>query len=237
MHHQNNKNNMKKPALLSLQKIVLASTNPGKLEELAYFFAQTNILLEPQNNFTENHVEETGLSFIENALIKARFAAKHSGLPALADDSGLCVDVLDGAPGIYSARYATSDPSYQKQDVHTANVTKLLDQLNNIDIAGQTVKKEAQASFHCVLALVFHAEDPLPRIFHGQWHGTIIRERRGHCGFGYDPVFQPDHYSCTAAELSPEEKHRISHRAQAVNQLMQWLTTHSTGEPDTELAV
>ena len=202
------------------QRIVLASTNTGKLREFLHYFAHKNIQLELQNQFTTHSAAETGWSFIENALIKARFASLHAGLPALADDSGLCVTALNGAPGIYSARYAADDPKYHKTQGTidpVANVRKLLDHMKNFQVNAR------HASFHCVLALVRHAQDPLPLLFHGQWLGQITHTMVGQQGFGYDPVFQPEGYTCTAAELSPEQKYQISHRAQAVQQLMQWL--------------
>ena len=197
---------------MKFNKIVLATLNEGKVREFQDCFADMDISFIPQSLFTEVSVAETGLSFIENAIIKARFAAEQSHLPALADDSGLCVPALAGEPGIYSARYAeTSDINLNSSQ---NNINKLLYKLKDVP------DDERQASFHCVLAFVRNAKDPLPLIAQGHWHGRILRKNQGIQGFGYDPVFQPDAYDCSAAELKPSEKNRISHRAQAIKKLL-----------------
>ncbi|HYQ38633.1 MAG TPA: RdgB/HAM1 family non-canonical purine NTP pyrophosphatase, partial [Pseudomonas sp.] len=160
--------------------------------------------------FSSHEPEETGLSFVENAILKARHAARVSGLPALADDSGLAVDALGGAPGIYSARYAGG-----KDDA--ANNAKLLAELADVPDA------ERGAQFVCALALVRHAEDPLPILCEGLWHGRILHEARGEHGFGYDPLFWVPECDCASAELPAAEKNRLSHRARAMAQLKQRL--------------
>ncbi len=192
-----------------MNKLVLASHNQGKLKELQAMLAGHFKVLSVAD-FSAAEVEETGLSFVENAILKARHAAKVSGLPALADDSGLAVDFLQGAPGIHSARYSgTGDDA--------ANNSKLLQQLQGV-AAGQR-----SAQFVCVLALVRHANDPLPVICEGIWPGQILQQSRGTHGFGYDPLFLPDGQQCSSAELEPELKNRISHRALAMQQLKQRL--------------
>ena len=160
--------------------------------------------------FSSHEPEETGLSFVENAILKARHAARVSGLPALADDSGLAVDALGGAPGIYSARYADGLGD-------AANNAKLLDALKDVP------DEERDAQFVCALALVHHAEDPLPIICEGLWHGRILHAARGAGGFGYDPLFWVPERECASAELPPAEKNQLSHRARAMAQLKQRL--------------
>ena len=189
------------------QTMVLATGNTGKLRELQDLLRDLPITLRPQSEFAVPEAAETGLNFAENAIIKARNAARHSGLPALADDSGLAVDALQGAPGIYSARYA--GPAADDQ----ANRAKLL--------AAMAGLAEAQrgASFHCVLVYLRHPEDPIPCICHGMWRGRIAFEARGPHGFGYDPIFIPAGLTLTAAELDPAEKQNLSHRAQAIRRL------------------
>ncbi|PJK06909.1 non-canonical purine NTP pyrophosphatase, RdgB/HAM1 family [Lysobacteraceae bacterium NML120232] len=185
-------------------RLILASHNSGKLAELQALLAPLGFDLIPQNALGIDEPEETGLSFVENAILKARHAARISGLPALADDSGLCVDALGGAPGLYSARYAGAHGD------HAANIDKLLEALQNQPEAGRS------ARFVCVLALLRHAEDPQPLIAEGLWEGRILHRRAGTGGFGYDPVFFVPEYDMSAAELAPEEKNRISHRARAL---------------------
>lgn len=186
-------------------KIVLASGNAGKLAELRELFDDSPIELVAQSQLGIDDVEETGLSFIENAILKARHAASGSGLPALGDDSGLCVDALNGAPGLYSARYAGEHGNAR------ANIDKLLRELDGI------TDDQRVARFVCVLALLRNADDPAPLIAQGIWHGRILRAPRGDAGFGYDPVFRPDNGDgCSAAELDPILKNRISHRGQAL---------------------
>ena len=185
-------------------KLVLASGNAGKLAEFRTLLGDAGWDVRPQSEFGIGDAEETGLSFIENAILKARHAARASGLPALADDSGLCVDALDGAPGLYSARYAGAHGDA------AANIDKLLGQLREVEPARRT------ARFVCVLALLRHAEDPTPVIAQGEWEGRILSTPRGNHGFGYDPVFLVPEHDASAAQLEPALKHRISHRAQAM---------------------
>lgn len=188
------------------KKIVLASGNAGKLREFSQLFANWDVEVVPQSAFDMPEAEETGLSFIENALIKARHASRFSGLPALADDSGLAVDALGGAPGIYSARYAGTDAD------DADNNRKLLQALAEVPDARRG------ASFHCALAFVRSAADPVPLVCSARWSGRILREPAGERGFGYDPLFYIDSQGMTSAQLSREVKNRISHRARAVQQ-------------------
>jgi len=196
-------------------KIVLASGNAGKLAEFKLIFAPMDISVVPQSEFKVSEVEETGLSFIENAILKARHASAASGLPALADDSGLSVDFLDGAPGIYSARYAGSGASDED------NIDKLLDALR------EAPEEARGAAFVCALAFVRHPEDPIPVIAQGKWRGAVLTEKHGHEGFGYDPVFWVPEKQCAAAQLSKQEKNAMSHRALAVAQLIEAFRTLS----------
>ncbi|HFD12015.1 MAG TPA: RdgB/HAM1 family non-canonical purine NTP pyrophosphatase [Crenotrichaceae bacterium] len=189
--------------------VVLASGNPGKIREFQAVLKDFH--LKPQSEFTVPEVEETGLSFVENALIKARNASRHTGLPALADDSGLVVDALSGAPGIYSARYAGIQATDQE------NLDQLLIDLENVADAKRT------ARFVCVLAFCQYPADPIPVIAQGIWEGTILREQRGVGGFGYDPVFYVPETQCASAELSAEQKNAISHRGQALIELCRLL--------------
>ncbi len=189
------------------QQIVLATGNKGKVKELATMLAPFNMTIIPQNECDVPEADETGTTFVENAIIKARNAAKHTGLPAIADDSGLEVDYLNGQPGIYSARYAGA--SAKDGD----NVVKLLDALKGV------TKEQRSARFHCVLVYMRHAEDPTPLIFHGSWEGQITEQASGTEGFGYDPVFNGAEYSCTAAQLTPEKKNQLSHRGKALRLL------------------
>ncbi|MEX1198024.1 MAG: RdgB/HAM1 family non-canonical purine NTP pyrophosphatase [Pseudohongiellaceae bacterium] len=193
------------------QRIVLASGNAGKLKEMQRILADAGVELISQRELDLDSPEETGLTFVENALIKARHASRASGLPALADDSGLAVDALHGAPGIHSARYA---------GVHgddAANNRKLLDALRDVPENRRT------ARFICVIAFLRHPEDPVPLICQGVWPGIIRREPSGGNGFGYDPLFQVPDRHCSSAELPPDEKNRISHRGRALQQLLaQW---------------
>lgn len=192
-------------ATLPFNELVLASNNKGKLAELQAMLGDS-IKVRPQSDFTDIEAEETGLTFVENALIKARHAASVSGLPALADDSGLAVDALGGAPGIYSARYAGGAGD-------AANNAKLLDALKDVPDA------ERGAQFICALALLRHAEDPIPLICEGAWEGRILHAASGEHGFGYDPLFWVPERNCSSAELSPQEKNQLSHRARAMAQL------------------
>jgi len=194
-------------------KLVLASSNPGKLAEFAQILATTqpDWDIVPQARLGITDAEETGLSFIENAILKARHAARMSGLPALADDSGLCVDALDGAPGIHSARYAGAHGDA------AANIAKLLDALRGTPEAARS------ARFCCVLALLRHPHDPEPLIAQGRWQGRILPASRGKGGFGYDPVFFDPMLGQSAAELAPSVKQHSSHRGRALQQLQQHL--------------
>ncbi|AMX01332.1 RdgB/HAM1 family non-canonical purine NTP pyrophosphatase [Microbulbifer thermotolerans] len=187
-----------------LQKIVLASGNAGKLREFSQLFASWDIEVVPQSAFKTPDVEESGLSFIENALIKARHASRVSGLPALADDSGLAVDALGGAPGIYSARYAGPGASDEE------NNRKLLDAMESVG------DSQRHASFHCALAFVRGHDDPVPLVCSAQWRGSILQSPLGEQGFGYDPLFYVESHKMTSAQLPREVKNRISHRARAV---------------------
>ncbi len=190
-------------------KLVLASSNKGKLEELRQLLADADVELVAQSELGVGDAEETGLGFVENALLKARHAAALTGLPALADDSGICVDVLGGAPGIYSARYAGEHGNAQ------ANIDKLLRELGDVDDARR------DAHFYCVLVLVRHAHDPQPLIAEGQWNGTILRARRGSGGHGYDPVFFDPQHAQSAAEMPAQLKNSLSHRGKALAELRQ----------------
>lgn len=194
-----------------LQKIVIASGNQGKLKEIQLLLQASNIEVLPQSFFNVTEAEEPYCTFIENALAKARHASLHTGLPALADDSGICVDALQGLPGVYSARYACTLPSDAKSD--TANNEKLLHALQH--------QTNRQAHYYCVMVLVKYAEDPQPLIAEGIWQGEILTAARGIGGFGYDPVFLDIATGKTGAELPIEIKNRISHRGQALQQLLQ----------------
>lgn len=192
-----------------MQKVVLATGNAGKVRELASLLRDFGLDIVAQTELGVESAEETGLTFIENAILKARHAAAITGLPAIADDSGLAVDALGGAPGIYSARYAGVDASDRQ------NLEKLLVALNDVP------DKQRQAQFHCVLVYLRHADDPTPLVFHGVWPGEITRAPAGEGGFGYDPIFYVPSEGKTAAELTREEKSAISHRGQALKQLLE----------------
>lgn len=194
-------------------KIVFASTNAGKIRELQALLNDVDIQVLPQNELGVTEIPETGLTFEENALIKARHACSETGLPAIADDSGLEVPVLQGAPGIYSARYAG------KNATSTDNIKKLLQELKNISA------ENPEACFHCVLVYLRHADDPNPIICHGIWQGSILNAPRGEKGFGYDPVFFDSTYQCSAAELPLGVKNKISHRGKALHLLMEKLSS------------
>ena len=185
-------------------KLVLASSNAGKLAELRDLLGD-GFELHAQSEFAVEDAEETGLSFIENAILKARHASRATGLPALGDDSGLCVDALDGAPGLYSARYAGSDSD--------ANIDKLLGALDGVP------DEQRSGRFVCVLALVRHVDDPMPVVAEGVWEGRILHARTGSNGFGYDPVFFSPAHGCGAAELPADIKNRDSHRGVALAKL------------------
>lgn len=191
-------------------KVVLASGNRKKAKELTEAITAFDVI--PQTSFGLNSIPEIGLTFVENALLKARHAAEKTGLSALADDSGLVVPALDGMPGLYSARYAG-----EKADAQ-ANMLKLLDKMTGLD--GEARK----AYFVCVLVLLKTYDDPLPIIAQGIWHGTIATEPSGQQGFGYDPVFYIESLHCTAAMLTPEQKKQFSHRGQAIRDLQYQLS-------------
>lgn len=187
---------------VNISRLVLASNNTGKLKELQSMLGK-QIEVLPQSQFISEEADETGLSFVENAILKARHAARASGLPALADDSGLAVDALGGAPGIYSARYADGRGD-------SANNAKLLEALRNVPDA------QRDARFICVLALVRHADDPVPIICEGTWQGRILHTPQGEYGFGYDPLFLVPELGISSAELPAEQKNQLSHRARAM---------------------
>lgn len=193
-----------------MTKIVLASGNQGKLREFSAMFTEhfsdAGVELIPQTELGVSDADETGLSFVENAIIKARHACEVTGLPALADDSGIEVDALQGAPGIYSARYSN--------DGDQGNNAKLLKELTGVP------EEKRTARFQCVLVYMRHAKDPTPQVFQGSWEGKILSEPSGSEGFGYDPVFFVPSENCSAADLSKEQKNKISHRGQAIQQLL-----------------
>ena len=190
-----------------MQRIVLASSNRGKLAEFNKLLADSHFEVIPQAELGVEDAEETGLTFVENALLKARHASRSTGLPALADDSGLCVAHLHGAPGLYSARYSGGHGDVP------ANNARLLRELDGVP------SEQRDAFFICVLALLWHAEDPAPLIAEGRWHGRVLNAPRGELGFGYDPLFLPHGQSHSAAELEPDVKNRLSHRGQAMAKL------------------
>lgn len=189
-------------------ELVLASTNTGKIAEIKDLLSGLSIKLIPQSEFDIPDIEETGLTFVENSILKARHASHHAGLPALADDSGLVIDALNGAPGVFSSRYAGPNASD-------------LDRINKVLKAlGDTDGADRLASFHCVATLIASETDPAPLICHGVWEGEILHEPRGDKGFGYDPIFNVAKYDCSAAEMEPSLKNSISHRAQAFQHLV-----------------
>lgn len=189
-----------------MQTLVLATNNAGKLKELLALFPDKDV--RPQSDFFSEQAEETGLSFIENALVKARFASQKTGLPAIADDSGIEVSALSGEPGIYSARYAGINAS------DTQNLNKLLEAMHEVP------DDQRQASYYCAMVCVRHANDPTPLIGLGRWQGELLRQPKGDGGFGYDPIFYLPDYECTAAEIDAQLKNQISHRAQALQALV-----------------
>jgi len=191
-----------------MQDIVLASSNKGKVREINQLLAGLGMQVRPQGEFDVEDAEETGLTFVENAILKARNAARHTGLPAIADDSGLEVDALAGAPGIYSARYAGAGASDQ------ANLEKLLVALDAVP------EEQRSARFQCLMVFMRHANDPTPLICQGTWEGRILTAPRGDNGFGYDPVFYVPTHDCSSAELPPETKNALSHRGQALRKLV-----------------
>lgn len=197
-----------------MTRIVLATGNRGKVGEFAALLADCPIEIVSQQDLAVPEADETGLTFVENAIIKARNAARFTGLPAIADDSGLEVDALDGAPGIWSSRYAGPKAG------DGANLDKLLHNLADVPAPRRS------ARFQCVIVHMRHASDPTPLICQGTWEGSILFEARGSHGFGYDPVFLVPTHDCSSAELPPEVKNRISHRGQALALLLQALARH-----------
>ena len=191
-----------------MKEIVLASSNPGKVREINQLLADLDLHVQPQSEFGVEDAEETGLTFVENAILKARNAAQHTGRPAIADDSGIEVDALNGAPGIYSARFAGAGASDRD------NLEKLLNDLQGVPEAERT------ARFQCLLVYLRHAADPTPLICQGTWEGRILTAPRGEHGFGYDPVFYVPTHACSSAELPPEIKNSLSHRGQALRKLV-----------------
>lgn len=192
--------------------VVLASNNAGKAREINRLLTGAHIRVVPQSEYGAPEVEETGSTFVENALLKARAAARCSRLPAIADDSGLEVDALRGAPGIYSARYAGVGASDEQ------NLLELLANLSGVPTSERT------ARFQCVVVYLRHAEDPTPLICQGTWEGSILTEPRGTNGFGYDPIFFVHTHDCSSAELDPDTKNALSHRGQALRQLQTLLS-------------
>ena len=197
------------------KKLVIATGNKGKLREIQHMLSTLNIEIIPQSEFNVPECAEPHCTFIENALAKARHASKHTGLPALADDSGLCVDALQGAPGVLSARYAGKNQPNSLLTQDERNNDKLLQEMSSIS--------NRHAHFYCVMVLVRHEHDPEPIIAEGSWQGIILREYRGSDGFGYDPLFLDDKTGKTVAELPLEIKSRISHRGHAMAKLLQKL--------------
>lgn len=196
-----------------MTKVVLASSNRGKLREINQLIAGLGFEAVPQTDFDVPDADETGLSFVENAILKARHAAQLTGLPAIADDSGLEVDALQGAPGIYSARYSAEGETGEGA-TDARNIEKLLVELKNVPEAERT------ARFQCLMVYLRHAEDPTPLICQGTWEGRILFAPQGDNGFGYDPVFWVPSERCSSAELTPEVKNRLSHRGQALARLL-----------------
>lgn len=195
--------------------VVLASGNAGKLREITDILQPYGWGVKPQSAFFDTEADETGLSFIENAILKARYASEKTGLPAIADDSGIEVSALKGMPGIYSARYSVEECGENTND--ETNLQKLLTALQGVP------KEHRQASYYCAMVYVEHAKDPTPIIGLGRWYGEILEAKQGDGGFGYDPIFWVDEFGKSAAELPKEQKNQISHRAQALNALVMQL--------------
>lgn len=190
-----------------MSKLVLATGNQGKVKEMASLLADFGFDVVAQSDYNVSSVAETGTTFIENAIIKARHAAKETGLPAIADDSGLEVDYLKGAPGIYSARFAGENASDEE------NLHKLLKEMEGV------APEQRTARFHCVLVMMRHENDPTPLVCHGSWEGQILTEAHGENGFGYDPIFWVPEDQCSSAELEPARKKQLSHRGKALAKL------------------
>ena len=198
-----------------MKKVVIASNNSGKLKEFTHLFEPLEIQVFPQSVFNVAEVEEPFQTFVENALVKARHASKQTGLPALADDSGICVDALNGRPGVYSARYAGEPKSDQRN--------------NQLLIENLRTKQDRRAHYYCIIVLVRYADDPQPIITDGSWYGRIVLEPRGTGGFGYDPYFYLPDLGKTAAELPIEDKNLISHRGKALMRLTRYINEEALG--------
>lgn len=194
-----------------VRRVVLASSNPGKIRELNTLLVSADIEVIPQSRFKVPEAEETGLCFVENAIIKARNASEHANMPAIADDSGICVDALNGAPGVRSARYAGVDAS------DADNMNKLLADMADVPAT------QRQARFYCVIAYLRHAHDPVPLLCQGVWEGYLLLQPSGENGFGYDPIFGVPEYDCSSAQLEPDVKNALSHRGKALRQLVRAL--------------
>ena len=194
-----------------MKKLVLASSNPGKLRELSALLDESRYRIIPQADFNVPEVAETGTTFVENAIIKARHAAQYTGLAALADDSGIVIDALNGEPGVHSARFSGSDASDESNNI------LLVDKLRSVP------EDQRSARYQAVIVYMRNAADPSPIICEGSWEGIIVLEAKGSGGFGYDPYFYLPDYGCTSAELSADEKNRISHRGQALRLLLEKL--------------
>lgn len=200
-----------KPSTGAGSTVVLATGNAGKVREMQTLLEQAGISVRAQSDFAVSEAEETGLTFVENAILKARNASRQTGLPAIADDSGLEVDALGGEPGIYSARFAGAGAS------DADNIRKLLNSLEGLP------QSERRARFRCVLVYLRHAADPAPLICQGTWEGRILHSPSGAGGFGYDPVFWIEALQCSSASLSKDDKNRLSHRGQAMRTLLEQL--------------
>lgn len=196
-----------------MKELVIASNNAGKLREIRHLLEPLGIEVLPQSQFKVSEVDEPHRTFIENAIVKARHACEQTGLPSLADDSGICVNALNGEPGVLSARYSGEPKSDERNNL------KLIDALSS--------QADRSAHYYCVLVLLRHAEDPQPIIADGSWHGEIVPDKRGDGGFGYDPHFYLPDLGKTAAELPMEQKNRISHRGQALARLLSRLTANA----------
>ena len=195
-------------------KIVIASSNKGKIKEFQSYFDSFGLILIPQKEMGVSDIEETGKTYVENSILKARHASKVTGLPAIADDSGLSVEYLDGQPGIYSARFSGPGSDDKK------NRDLLLKKLEGVPF------EERHASYHAVITLLHHHDDPTPYIAHGIWHGIIAKEEKGEFGFGYDSLFIVPDLGCHAAELNVETKQNYSHRGIALRKLTKYLSTN-----------
>ena len=195
-------------------KIVIASSNKAKIKEFQSYFDSFGLILIPQEEMGGSDIEETGKTYVENSILKARHASKVTGLPAIADDSGLSVEYLDGQPGIYSARFSGPGSDDKK------NRNLLLKKLESVPF------EERHASYHAVITLLHHHDDPTPYIAHGIWHGIIAKEEKGEFGFGYDSLFIVPDLRCHAAELDVETKQNYSHRGIALRKLTKYLSTN-----------